>query len=165
VRIESVGDGTVLAERADPRDRFPGGRRRLWWDRLDFLYFVGYAIWGYACTPFIFTWPGVETRELEPWEEGGRRWRRLEVTFPERMHVHSRVQTFYFDDRGLLGRLDYDPEVFGGWVRSAHLCAEHRDFDGLSFPTRRRVHPRRRDNRVRRFPTYVRLDIAQVELR
>jgi hypothetical protein len=164
VRVESVADGTVLSARADPRAAFPGGRRLLWWDQLDFLYFAGYAIWSYACTPFVFTWPGVESRESEPWDEAGHRWRRLEVTFPEGMHVHSRRQRFYFDEQGLLARIDYDPEVFGKWVRSAHVCGEHRDFDGLRFPTRRRVYPRRRDNRVGRFPTFVRLDISQVEL-
>jgi hypothetical protein len=163
VRIES-SDGAILAERADPRALFPGGRRQLWWDKLDFLYFAGYAMWGYACTPFIFAWPDVESREVEAWEEDGQRWQRLEVTFPKEMHVHSRRQTFYFDERDLLQRIDYDPELFGSWVHSAHICDEHRDFDGFVFPTRRRVYPRKRNNRVRRFPTFVRIDVSEVEL-
>jgi hypothetical protein len=164
VRIES-DDGAILAERFNPRPRFPGGRRRLWWDELDFLYFAGYAMWGYACSPFVFTWPGVSSREIEPWEEEGERWRRLEVNFPQEMHVHSREQTFYFDDQDLLRRIDYDPEVFGSWVHSAHVCDEHRDFGGFVFPTRRRVYGRKRNNRVRRVPTFVRIDVTDVELR
>lgn len=42
VRIES-DDGAVLSRREDPRSCF-GGRRALWWDHLDFLYFAGYAL-------------------------------------------------------------------------------------------------------------------------
>jgi hypothetical protein len=164
VRIES-SDGAILAERSDPREHFPGGRRLLRWDELDVLYFAGYAIWGYACCPFVFDWPGFETRELDPWNESGERWERLEVTFPEEVDAHSRLQTFYFDERSLLRRIDYDPEVFGKWVHSAHLCEGHRDFDGFVFPTRRRVRSRSRGNRVRRFPNFIRIDVSAVELR
>jgi hypothetical protein len=165
VRIESVADGAIVAARADPRAAFPGGRRQLWWDRLDFLYFAGYAMWGYACSPFVFEWPGFVTKEIDPWDERGERLRRLEVRFPDGMHVHSRRQVYYFDERGLLRRIDYDPQVFGKWVRSAHYCDEHREFDGIVFPTRRRVYGRRRDNTARRIPTFVRIDVSAVEVR
>ncbi len=155
VRIEAE-DGRVLAERDDPRSRFPGGRRRLWWDRLDALYFAGYALWNYLTTPYLLLSDGVEARE-----EG----RRLQVTFPPGMPTHSREQTFWFDDQGLLERLDYTAEVFGGWARAAHLCAEHRTYDGLVFPTRRRVVPRSGAGRPRRGPTLVRIDLDGVAVR
>jgi hypothetical protein len=162
VRIET-DDGEVLGRRRDPRSHF-GGRRALWWDHLDFLYFAGYALWGYGCAPFLFAEPGYEVREIEPWEESGERWRRLAVTFPSGVPAHSREQTFYFDAAGRLRRNDYTAEVFGSWARAAHLCERHREFGGLVFPTRRRVYPRARSNRPRPFPTLVRIDLDSVDV-
>ncbi len=163
VRIESEA-GEVLARREDPRAAFGGLRRAVWWDRLDALHFAGYALWNYFCAPFLFRHPGVTAREGEPWEEGGERWRRLHVTFPPGLPTHSREQVFYFDAAGLLRRHDYTAEVFGGWARAAHYTAAHRRFDGLVVPTRRRVYPRRRDNRPRPFPTLVWIDVDDVRI-
>jgi hypothetical protein len=146
VRIESERSGEALTERRRPRDLFPGVRRRLWWDRLDALYFAGYALWNYLTTPLLLTRTRVE-------EDG----RLLRVTFPPELPTHSREQTFYTDDRGLITRLDYTAEVFGGWARAKHLCTDHREFDGLVFPTRRRVTPANLP-----FPLLVRLDIDRV---
>jgi hypothetical protein len=157
-------EGEMVAERERPRDAFGGPRRALWWDHLDFLYFAGYALWGYANAPFVFTQPGFEVREIEPWREGDERWRRLAVTFPADIPAHSREQVFHFDAEGRLRRNDYTAEVVGSWAKAAHYCAEHREFGGLLFPTRRRVYPRRRDGRPRRGPTLVWIDVAGVEL-
>jgi hypothetical protein len=163
VRIE-CGDGSVLARRDDPRAAFKRFRRRIWWDDLDLLHFAGYALWNYISTPFLFLRDGFELNEVEPWEENGERWRRLRVRFPAGIPTHSRDQDFYFDDAGLLRRLDYTAEVFGGWAKAAHLCAEHERFSGLVVPTRRRVYPRARDNRPRPRPTLVWIDVHTVTL-
>ncbi len=129
VRLES-SDGHTVAERAEPRRLFPGFRRRLWWDRLDALYFAGYALWNYLTTPLLLTSEGVELRE-----QG----RELHVTFPRCLPTHSREQIFYVDEKGLIVRLDYTAEVFGRWARAKHVCSAHERFGGLVFPTRRRV--------------------------
>ena len=50
VRIESK-DGQVLAERRNPRTAFRDFRHNLWWDPLDLLHFVGYALWNYLNAP------------------------------------------------------------------------------------------------------------------
>jgi hypothetical protein len=159
VRIESAEDGTVLSSRTDPRSKFPGGRRLLWWDDLDFLYFSGYAMWGYLLAPYSFFWKGVEAREIEPWQQDGETWRRLAVTYPAGSHVHCREQIYYYDAEGRLRRNDYTAEVFGGFARSAHMCDEYKTFDGLTLPTRRRVYGRRRNNKPRPRPTLVSMDI------
>jgi hypothetical protein len=159
VCIESVEDGAVVSSRTHPRSKFPGGRRVLWWDDLDFLYFAGYAMWGYLVAPYSFLWKGVETREIEPWQQDGETWRRLEVTYPEDSHVHCREQIYYYDAEGRLRRNDYTAEVFGSFAKSAHMCAEHKTFDGLTLPTRRRVYGRRRNNKLRPRPTLVSMDI------
>lgn len=164
VRIESA-DGEVVSERSDPRPAFRKPRRILWWDDLDLLYFIGYAWWGYMNAPFVFAGNGFGVRELEPASVDGERLDRLEIHFPEDIPAHSREQIFYFDSQGLLRRLDYTAEVFGSFARAAHLCYDHRDFDGLVVPTRRRVHPRRRSGKPLRAVTNVRIDMQEVEPR
>jgi hypothetical protein len=151
VWIESADSGERLARRSDPRRLFPGLRRRVWWDRLDALYFAGYALWNYLTTPYLLTRPGVEVRE-----EG----RHLHVTFPPQLPTHSREQTFQLDEQGLIVRHDYTAEVFGGWAKAKHECHEHRQFDGLVFPTRRRVTPRNLP-----FPTLVWIEVDSVRVR
>jgi hypothetical protein len=165
VRIEALEDGRVLSSRQSPHHKFPGGRRLMWWDDLDFLYFSGYAMWGYLLAPYCFLWNGVEVREVEPWLQGGETWRRLQVTYPPGSHVHSREQVYYFDSSGRLRRNDYTAEVFGSVAKSAHMCAEHKRFDGLVLPTRRRVYGRRSDNKPRPRPTLVRIDIHTAEVK
>ena len=161
VRIESDGHG-VVAQRSDPRAAFRGIRHRLWWDKLDMLYFCGYALWTYLTIPFILTEPGFEVRELEPWEEGDETWQRIGVTFPSEIHTHCREQTLYFDEQGLLRRHDYTAEVFAGWARAAHYCFNYQNFDGLVVPIRRKVHPRRGNNRPLTAVTLVWIEIDGV---
>jgi hypothetical protein len=156
-------DGEPVAERRDPRSAF-GGRRNLWWDDLDLLYFSCYALWNYMTTPFLFRRPGFEFEEVEPWQEDGERWRRLHVRFPADVPTHSPEQDFYFDADGKLRRLDYTAQVFGGWAKAAHYCREHREFSGLLVPTRRRVTPRRPNNKPLFGPTLVWIEVHGVKL-
>ena len=79
VRIEDDTGATVDA-RTDMRRRFPGLRRRLWWDHLDALYFAGYALWNYFTTPLLLTRCEIEERG-----------RTMEVTFPPEIPTHSRA--------------------------------------------------------------------------
>lgn len=137
VRIESDA-GEVLEERADPRRLYPGLRRRLWWDPLDMLHFAGYALWSYLTAPLLLVRPDVLTREIAP--HAGLR--RLDVTFPPGLPVHSREQVFHVSATGEVRRFDYTAEVFGSWARAAHHCFDYRRFDGLRLPVRRRVVPR-----------------------
>ncbi|HEV3282939.1 MAG TPA: hypothetical protein VG010_01945 [Solirubrobacteraceae bacterium] len=160
VRIET-DEGAVTDARADPRSAFGDLRHRLWWDRLDILYFGAYAIWTYISTPFVFGREGYELRELEPWVEQGERWRRLAVSFPADIHTHCHEQVFYIDAAGLIRRHDYTAEPFGEWARAAHYCFEHRDIHGLAVPTRRLVYPRRADNTPRSRPRLVWIEVSE----
>jgi hypothetical protein len=149
VRIET-DDGGVLADRADPRRGFPGIRRRVWWDRLDALYFAGYALWNYLTTPLLLTRDGVRVQA-----EG----RTLHASFPPGLPTHSPEQAFHVDEHGLIVRLDYTAEVFGRWAKAQHECSAHQTFDGLVFPTRRRVTPP-----GRRWPMLVWIDVDGLRL-
>ena len=159
VRIERGGE--TLDSRPNPRAAFAGLRHSLWWDRLDILYFGTCALWTYVSTPFVFTREDYALRELEPWEEAGERWRRLAVSFPAGVHTHCAEQVFYIDGGGLIRRHDYTAEPFGERARAAHYSFEHRPFGGLLLATRRAVFPRRRDNRPRRHPRLVWIELSE----
>jgi hypothetical protein len=97
-------DGTVVAERDDPRASFAGHEKMTPWDPLHRAYFNGYALWTYLTTPFLLTMEGVQVTEMEPWTEGGETWRVLRARFPEsiarptaRFRTSSSAMTFCFD--------------------------------------------------------------------
>jgi hypothetical protein len=166
VRIETT-DGEVLERRDRARSAFfgrSGVRRNLHWDALDATYFAGYAMWNYLTTPLLLTRDEIEVREGESWSGEGARWRRLDAVFPPDLDTHSREQSFFFDDRGLEVRHDYTAEVVARRANGAHYCAEHQSFDGLVFPTRRRVLPRRRNLHSLPFPTIVSLELSEVSV-
>src|SRR5260370_12474898 len=82
-RITSQAHGGHLVEqRADPRASCAGYDVSTHWDAVQVAYFSSYALWNYLTTPFLFTYPGVQVHEIEPWQEEGQTWRRLHVTFP-----------------------------------------------------------------------------------
>jgi len=84
------------------------------------------------------------------------------VRFPADFPTHCPEQVFYVDGDGRLRRHDYTAEVIGPYARAAHYSEDHRWVDGLLFPHRRRVYPRRRDGRALGFPTLIWIDIDGV---
>ena len=158
VRIET-NSGEVLANRSDPRGAFGDARHRLWWDRMDILYFATYAIWTYVCSPFVFAGEGYELSELGPWSEEGEQWERLAVRFPASVQTHSPQQVFYIDQQGLIRRHDDTAEVLSDRAKAAHYSMDFETFDGLVLPTRRRVYPRKPDNQRRAHPRLVWIDV------
>ncbi len=91
VRIETDA-GAVLEQREQPRRDFADLRHKLWWDRLDILYFATCAMWTYVSAPFVFAGDEYAVRELDPWREGDETWQRVAVRFPEWAHTHCREQ-------------------------------------------------------------------------
>ena len=156
-------DGSVRERRSQPREVFKGLRRSLWWDDLDFLYFGGYAIWNYLVTPFIFTREGFNFEYLGEQRTLEGIFFRLRVKFPDDIPTHCATQTFYFDERRLIGRLDYTAEVVGRWAHAAHFCDEYKEFSGLKIPVRRRVKPLIFNHLMSR-PTLVAIDIHDIRI-
>jgi hypothetical protein len=166
VRIET-SDGRLIAARPNARTAFTGlgaVRRTVHWDALDAAYFAGYAFWNYLSAPLLLTREDITVTEDGDWLEAGTQWHRLEASFPADIHTHSPQQTFYVDDGGLLRRHDYIAQPVGTWARAAHYCDQHRAFDGLVFPTRRRVRPQGPGGRSLPAPTLVALDIDHIEI-
>jgi hypothetical protein len=145
-------DGKVIERRTQARRGFQGlgaFRRIRWWDIIDSAYFVGYAMSNYMSHPYRMTQPGFHVRRGEDRRGDNEIWRRLEVAYPPGFDSHCHRETFYIDDRGLIRRHDYLPDVFTEArllarllpipIKAAHFTCRHRDVDGLIFPTFRRV--------------------------
>jgi hypothetical protein len=152
-------EGQVVDERLGARRHFPsGGMRWLHWDRLDALYFVAYTQWTYNAFPTLLWRDDIEWRELDDSS--------LEARFAPHLPTHSAVQQFHFDADGLLRQMDYTAEVFGKWAKAAHVIEEHRETDGIPWPSRRRVWARRPDGtpRVSPQPLMIKLDVHEWRL-
>ena len=96
--------------------------------------------------------------DLLDFESGGRLW----VKFPTDIPTHNGFQaggeqTFFFNEKGLLQRLDY---VAVG--PAAHYCFDHATFGGLVFPTLRRVVSRPPSGPRVNAPTSALLQITDV---
>jgi len=158
--LESA-DGITLEERPNPRTAFAGQPADSKWDELHAGYFCSYALWGYLTTPFLYTYPSFEAREIEPWQENGERWRVLEVIFPEWYAVHTRTQYSFFGEDGLLRRHLYTVDVLGG-SQGANYAFDYRAVDNVMVPTRRRVLAYDRDRQKVPEPVLVSIDLSEI---
>jgi hypothetical protein len=154
-------DGVLVGERRDPAASFAGLTRQSPWDDFQVAYFAGEANWNYFAAPFILARSDFTAEETEPWHEDAQVWRSLLVTYPESIVAHTRQQTYYFDDAGLLRRLDYSVDILGGGP-AVHYPSEYREFDRIMVPTRRRVYVRNPDGSPVRDPVSIALDVANV---
>lgn len=134
VRIESADGHVSIRHEARPDSR------KLRWDDLDLLYFVGYALWNYVAVPHILL--DLPHHELSGSTPGGNGLKRISVTFPEDIHTHSREQVFHIDGQERIRRHDYTAEVFGRWAQAAHFGKDHQAIGETWLATRRRVVPR-----------------------
>jgi hypothetical protein len=75
--------------------------------------------------------------------------------------AHTRQQTYYFDDDGLLRRLDYAVDILGGGP-AVHYPSQYRRFGGIMVPTRRRVYVRRPDGSPILESTSIAIDVERV---
>lgn len=161
VAIEKT-DGTVIAERAAPRDAFAGHQMSTPWDPLHQAYFSGQAQSTYFKTPFLLAGDGVEVEEVEPWREGPETWRVLRATFPASLETHSRMQHFYFGEDLMLRRHDYQLNMAGGFG-AAQLTFDPIEADGIRLVTRRRAYARSPDSKAILDMLLVSIDISNVK--
>jgi hypothetical protein len=155
-------NGSLVAERHDPRASFAKFRKNFQWDKLDMLYFAGYALWNYLSFPFILKSPGVGIEEAV--NAGVAHLHRLDAHFDETIPTHSPVQSFYLDESGILKRHDYTADVIGSWAKAANLCLASEQVEGMRFYTRRRVYPTMGHRLVLPLPTLVWIEIDDIRL-
>ena len=124
--------GRVLAQRDDARQNLQNASLTTQWDRLNLLYFLGYAFWGYYTLPRLLLRTDVRWTELA---DGV-----LQADFGSDLPVHSRIQRFWFDRKtGLLRRNDYTPEAATANARVANVVFEHGVSGGIPYTSKRRV--------------------------
>ncbi len=140
IAIEKL-DGTIVAERRDPRDSFAGHQMSTAWDALHRAYFNGEALWTYLTTPFLLAMEGVVVEEISPWNEGAETWRVLRAHCPGSIETHSLVQDFFFDENLMLRRHDYSVNIAGGFAAS-QLTSSYAVANGIHLPTKRRAYTR-----------------------
>ncbi|HQF30117.1 MAG TPA: hypothetical protein PLJ34_01610 [Hyphomicrobiales bacterium] len=133
-------DGRLVAERHDPRRSFARPIKNIAWDRLDILYFAGYAIWNYLWFPGLLDEPDVTVSLPKAGDAGSGL--RLAAEFAPSAPTHSARQLYHFDDQLLLTRHDYTADVIGGWATAANCVLASEIVSGLRFYTRRKVFPR-----------------------
>jgi hypothetical protein len=75
--------------------------------------------------------------------------------------AHTTQQSYYFDDTGLLRRLDYSVGILGGGP-AVHYPSQYREFDGIMVPTRRRVYVRNPDGSPVRDSVSIAIDVTNV---
>jgi hypothetical protein len=119
---------------SEHRGTFRGLHKWQRWSALDALYFFGYALTHYHAVPFTLV--DAELRDVD------LRRRALTVAFPSTVHTHCALQTFYFDEDGLIVRHDYVTDIVGAWARAAHLWCDYVTVDGFPIATHRRVFAR-----------------------
>jgi hypothetical protein len=129
--------GAVVASAENARGAFRGPRKLRRWSAADALYFFGYALTHYHALPF--TLGRGRPLGLRRARYAGRRLTGVEVELPVELHTHSRRQTFYFEEDGLLRRHDYVADIIGPWARGAHLWRDFVTVGGLEMATVRHV--------------------------
>jgi hypothetical protein len=162
IAIEKL-DGSVVAERVNPRESFAGHDITTPWDPLQRAYFNGYALWTYLTTPFLMTLPGFTVTEIEPIEDDGERWYGLQAHFPEPFASHSRLQEFYFGSDFLLRRHDYRVDIAGGFAAIQYVY-DMVEADGIKLPSKRRAYRCDANGRLIADQLMVSIDVSEIHL-
>ncbi len=158
VKIVAPG-GRVLEQRADAREHLQNASLTTRWDRLNLLYFLGYAFWGYYTLPYQLMRTDIEWTELR---DGV-----LQADYGTNLPVHSRIQRFWFDTKtGLLRRNDYTPVAATPSARVANVVFEHGMSNGIPYTSKRRVKMSLQQyGWVLPFPDFITIDVESWRLR
>ncbi len=133
----------IYSERSYLNDDQLKTKPRLHWDHLDMIYFLGYALWNYSCSPYIFNNRGFDIRQGDDWlNQDGSVLSTLHVRFPRHIPTHCKHQVFYFNQQGLLERSDYTADIISPIAIGSHYCRDYKNVEGLEFATHRTVFPR-----------------------
>jgi hypothetical protein len=150
--------GTMLEQRADARQHLQNASVSTKWDRLNLVYFLGYAFWSYYSLPHQLIRTDIKWTELS---DG-----LLQADFGTDLPVHSRIQRFWFDRKtGLLKRNDYTPVAASRDTKAAHIIFEHGVFNGIPYPSKRRVKMSLGQyGWVLPFPDFITIDVERWQL-
>jgi hypothetical protein len=147
--VVETSRGEIVEARDNPGEIFKGPAFKHPWDRLQDAFSASEALWTYLTSPFLYTYPGFQCEEIEPWQENGEEWRRLKVVFPDHVGTHTKAQVTYFGADGLMRRHDCTVDLLSGNT-GANYLSDYRDVQGLMMPATRRVYAY--DGALRKIP-------------
>ena len=152
-------DGRILEQRSDAREHLQNSSLTTRWDRLNLVYFLGYAFWGYYTLPYELMRTDIEWTELD---DGV-----VQADYGTSLPVHSRIQRFWFDTKtGLLRRNDYTPVAADPNARVANVVFEHAMSDGIPYTSKRRVKASiQQYGWVLPFPDFITIDVERWRLK
>ena len=158
VSIQSAS-GSVIEQRSDARSALQNASLNTKWDRLNLVYFLGYAFWGYNTLPYQLTRTDIQWTELQ---DGV-----LQAEYGPNLPVHSRVQRFSFDKQtGLLRRNDYTPVAAARDTNVANVVFDYGVSNGVPYPSKRRVRiTPQQYSWVLPYPDMVTIDVESWQLR
>lgn len=141
-----VEDGTVRVVKpngalvTEKSSRGLWSLKRLWgWEEADFLLLGAPAAWAALAAPYVLLEEGWRLVDLGHWHEGGqRRWRLGAVPPGEGMAM---MQSFHFNEEGLLLRHDHPVAGFGPFLTVSRYAEDFRSTEGLVWPRRVRYVP------------------------
>jgi hypothetical protein len=155
-------NGSVIEALHNPRRTFGGYTQRSPWSEGQMAYFRCYTTWHYLVEPFVFAFPGTTSGEIAEHAEHGEHWRGLCVTFPAEVESHNQTQLYYFDDAYHLRRTDLQPEV-NDYAPTTQYVDDQIEIDGITLPTKRRVHMRRSDRSPDTRRTPLTVDLGDIQ--
>jgi hypothetical protein len=129
--------GLIAAQQSVTPEDFAGLGSRAYWTELDVVYYCGISIWNFINCPFLHAESGFKIEEIAPLDADGEVWRRLHVTFPDRIATEACEQILYFDFRNRHRRTDYLCSALTANT-VAHFLGAHQDFSEIVIPTLRR---------------------------
>ena len=108
---EHDASGNEIYRTEDGRGLFSGRKKLGTWSPHQAAFFFGYVLTAYLSFPFTLASTSLvrEGRQVVD----GVACDALDVTFPIGALVHTRRQRFYFDETGLIRRMDYKSDVVG----------------------------------------------------
>jgi hypothetical protein len=149
-------NGNIVSERKNARGYFGFNRRLLYWDDLDMAYFANYAFWNY------FTFLNLLMNEQIKWKENDSN---LIAVFPDGFPTHSKKQTFKFDKiSGKLIQHNYTADIVSSIANAANIVIEHKEENGLIFPSIRRVTPQSFFGNALSLPILVEITVHKFRL-
>jgi hypothetical protein len=126
-------DTDIVESCYNPRGAFLNQSTDSPWNEFHVAYFSSSAVWTSLVAPFLYTYPGFTSEEIDPCEYEDESCRRLKVSFPDSVGTHTREQIAFFGPDGLLRRCDNVIEVLG--ARTVNRASAYRDFQGIRIPT------------------------------
>jgi hypothetical protein len=155
-----TSDGEFVETLYNPRSSF-AETPVVSWDPFKYAYIRSYTVWNCLTQPFLFTYPGFETRDLEPLEVSDEVWKRIEIIYPSHIAGHCSRMVCHVGHDMLMRRYDFQFDLVNG-IAVTSFPLNYREVQGLLVPMTRSIF-RSSDLNLDRPSEYGRIEISDLE--